>query len=182
MHAEIHVYTFKAGLLARMAHDLRLRVQRYELHVQAGRLRGHCDASSLLVEGVMTARGLDSAVLSERDKRQIESLSREILQSDRHPHVEVVAEVTAHAASNSFEVRGQLELRGETRPLQLELQPRGGRLEGAFELTPSEFGITPYKALGGAIKLQDRVRVHVAIDMQGQAPQVLLADAHFLQP
>jgi polyisoprenoid-binding protein YceI len=183
MHAEIHVYTFKAGLLARLAHDLRLRVQRHELHVEAGKVRGHCDASSLTVEGVMTERGLDSTGLSERDKRQIsETVRSEILRSDTHPRIELEADVSADATSSTLEVRGQLSVRGRARPVQLQLQQRGDQLQGAFELTPSEFGIAPYKALAGAIKLQDRVRVHVEIALQGQSLQVLLAQAQTLQP
>jgi hypothetical protein len=31
-------------------------------------------------------------------------------------------------------------------------------------LRPSEFGIAPYKALAGAIRLQDRVRVELDLD------------------
>jgi hypothetical protein len=176
MHANIHVFTFKAGLLARVAHDLRLHVQRHAFILQAGKLRGHCDAASLEVEGAMTSHGLDRSALSEGDKRQIlETVRTEILQSERHPRVEVEADVSADAAGTKFVVQGSLHLRGQARPLHLTLERRDDRLEGAFELTPSEFGIPPYKALAGAIKLQDRVRVQVELPLEGQDPAALLA-------
>lgn len=182
MHANIHVYTYKAGLLARVAHDLRLAVQRHELSVHAGKVRGHCDADSLRVEGVMTGHGLDPDALSEGDKRQIlETVQREILQSERYPRVELEADVSVDGARGAIQVRGSLRLRGQARPLQVELSKRGDKLAGAFELTPSEFGIAPYKALAGAIKLQDRVRVEVEIPLEGQDPAALLARSEPLQ-
>lgn len=181
MHANIHVYTFKAGLLARVAHDLRLHVQRHALSLQAGKLRGHCDAASLEVEGAMTGHGLDRNALSEADKRQVlETVREEILQSARHPQIEVEADVSA-AAGDRFVIQGSLRIRGQARPLRVELERNGDRLEGAFELTPSEFGIPPYKALAGAIKLQDRVRVQVELPLEGQDPAALLARADGLQ-
>ena len=182
MHANIHVYTFKAGLLARVAHDLRLRVERHELSLQGGELRGYCDADSLTVEGVVTGRGLDSGVLSEADKRQIlETMRTQILQTQRYPRVELEAAVRVGAAQGTLDVRGSLRRRGQERPLQLQLKQDGDRLSGAFELTPSEFGIPPYKALAGAIKLQDRVRVQVDLQLAGQDPTSLLASPDTLQ-
>ena len=181
MHANIHVFTFKAGLLARVAHDLRLTVQRHELTLQGGKLRGHCATDSLVVDGAMTSHGLDTGALSEGDKRQIlETLREEILHSDRHPRVELDADVSADA-QGTVEVRGSLRVRGQARPLHVQLQRSGDRLTGAFELTPSEFGIAPYKALAGAIKLQDRVRVQVDLPLEGREPAALLASGDVLQ-
>lgn len=48
---------------------------------------------------------------------------------------------------------------GQRRPLALLLGLSRDRLHGEVELTPSRWGIKPFKALMGAIKLQDRVRV-----------------------
>ena len=183
MHADIHVFTFKAGLLARVAHDLRLHVQRHALQVSAGKVRGHCEADSLIVDGVMTERGLDRAGLSDKDKLTIrETVRREILHSDVHPRIELEGDVSADASRGTIEVRGTLRVRGRSSAVHLQLQRRGDQLQGAFELTPSELGIPPYKALGGAIKLQDRVRVEVTIALEGRDPQVLLAEAQTLQP
>ena len=106
MHADIHVFTFKAGLLARVAHDLRLHVQRHALQVSAGKVRGHCDADSLIVDGVMTERGLDRAGLSDKDKLTIrETVRREILHSDVHPRIELEGDVSADASRGTIEAR-----------------------------------------------------------------------------
>jgi hypothetical protein len=38
---------------------------------------------------------------------------------------------------------------------------RGARLVGELELAPSQWGIKPFRALGGTLKVQDRIRVAV---------------------
>ena len=64
-------------------------------------------------------------------------------------------------------VRGTLELVGRSAPLELTLRARDGRLVGEVEFKPSRWGIKPYKALAGAIKLQDRVKVRVDLARDG---------------
>jgi hypothetical protein len=181
MDATIHVFTFKAGLLARVAHDLRLTLKRFEISVSAGQVRAFALADSLAIDGVMTVDGLDTHALSAKDQRSIlETVRSEILQSAEYPRIEVEASV--HSLSpNALEVRGELRLRGRVRPLKTKLIRSGDNLEAAFELKPSEFGIAPYKALGGAIKLDDRVRVSITVALAGQDPKGLLERSEPLQ-
>jgi hypothetical protein len=60
MNATIHVFTFKAGLLARVAHDLRLTLLKHEINVHARQVRAFALADSLVLDGVMTSHGLDT--------------------------------------------------------------------------------------------------------------------------
>lgn len=172
--SEIHVFTYKAGLLARVAHDLRLRVQRYDFTMQDGCISGSCDATSLLVEGAMTPHGLEPNALSEHDKQQLlETVRVEILDSDRYPRVAFEGQASANAGT--VHIDGSLTLRGRT--LAIESDLRGGAADlwqASFEITPSRFGIAPYKALAGAIKLQDRVTVVVTLQLAGERPVSIL--------
>lgn len=174
MHAIIHVFTFKTGLLARMAHDLRLTLGQCELTVQGRHIRGFCAADSLEVDGVINASGLDQKTLSANDKQQIkETIRSEILQSDRFPRLDFTAEISGTPGA-ALQVRGTLGIRGQTRAVATELTRSGDQLRAVLELTPSTFGIAPYKALAGAIKLQDRVRIEVTVLLEGQNPDSLL--------
>ena len=180
MHATIHVFTFKAGLLARVAHDLRLTLHKHELTLEAQRIRGYCAADSFTVDGVMGAHGLDPNVLSDKDKRQILATVRDdILESRRYPRIEF--EGQAHAHNGQIQISGNLRLKNQNRPIVTELMHVGDSVQTTFELKPSEFGIAPYKALGGAIKLDDRVRVSIAVALHGEKPLELLARAELLQ-
>jgi hypothetical protein len=173
MHAIIHVFTYKAGLLARLAHDLRLTVEQHQLTLQGRQLRGHCTADSLRIDGVPGSKGLDTQTLSTSDKQQIsETIRNEILQADRHPRIEFEGEITG---SGKLQVRGTLRLRGQSRSIAVDVTRSADRLHCSFELTPTQFGIAPYKALAGAIKLQDRVGITIDVLLEGQNPDTLLA-------
>jgi hypothetical protein len=172
--SEIHVFTYKAGLLARVAHDLRLKLQRYEFTLQDGRLSGYCEAASLVVEGAMTPQGLDRDALSEHDKQQIlETVRTEILQTERFGRVELDARVSVRGGL--VHIEGMLTLRGRTLAIESDLRSgAAGLWQASFEITPSRFGIPPYKALAGAIRLQDRVTVVVTLQLGGESPVSIL--------
>jgi hypothetical protein len=104
----------------------------------------------------------------------------EILLSRRYPRIELDGSLKALDGSK-LELRGELRLRGQARPFKTELIRAGDTLQTVFDLKPSDFGIAPYKALAGAIKLEDRVRVSIAVALQGQEPEALLDRAEPLQ-
>jgi polyisoprenoid-binding protein YceI len=144
-------------------------------------LKASCAADSLVIDGVMNADRLDDSVLSDKDQRQIlETIRKEILHSEQHPRVELEAEIEQRSPT-SFSLRGTLRLRGRERPVAMEAVRNGDLIQTSFELTPSEFGIPPYKALAGAIKLQDRVRVSIDVTLEGETPEVLIEKARSRQ-
>ena len=159
---EIHVFTFKEGLLSAVAHDLRLTLQRFELVNEAESLELYADAASLQVDGVVRAGSLDYATLDRSARSEIERTIRErVLRVDRHPRATFVAKLSP--ASDGLSVDGSLSLSGVTKPLSFTVKHDDGGYTGRVELHPSEWGIAPYRALLGAIKLQDRVVVSFRI-------------------
>ena len=152
--ARIQVFTFKRGLLSRVAHDLRLTPERFEVRTDGERVEGRFWPESLRVEGALKGGEIDPGALSESDKAEIERNVREkILRTDRYPE----ACFTGSAADHH--VRGELELVGETQPIEFDVHEQDGKLSGEVELVPTRWGIKPFKALMGAIQLQDRVLV-----------------------
>lgn len=154
--ATIHLFTFKDGLLARLAHDLRLSVQRFEIRRDGAALSGRFVPDSLVVDGVVGKGGrLDPEGLSASDKAKIlRNSAEEILHTARHPDITFTG-----ALEPGDVVAGQLTMVGRTCDLRAAVSTSGGRLRAEFTLVPSQWGIAPYKALAGAIKLQDRVLV-----------------------
>ena len=181
MDATIHVFTFKAGLLARVAHDLRLTFRQHEITVHARRVYAFAVAESLVIDGAMTPSGLDTRTPSAKDQRSIlETVHNEILLSRRYPRIELDGSIQTLAVHRHM-LSGELRLRGQARPIKTELIRSGDILQSVLELKPSEFGIAPYKALGGAIKLDDRVRISIHVALAGQSPEELLERSEPLQ-
>lgn len=158
--ATIHVFTYKDGLLARLAHDLRLTLRRFELRREGDAITGRFWLDSLAIDGAIGRGGhVDPAILGESDLRKIRSnMTDEILHAARHPEVTFRGTLRGPAT-----VEGELTLVGKTCPIGAVVHSAGGRLRTEITLVPSRWGIAPYKALAGAIKLQDRVVV--ALDL-----------------
>lgn len=151
-----HVFTFKDGLLARLAHDLRLRVDRWEVEVEGEAVTARCWTSSLWPEGAMSGGRLDEGSLSDGDREKIrENITEKILSAGRYPEIVF----RGQAPEGSATVKGELTLAGRSAPLEIPLRREGGVVRGEVTLVPSRWGIEPYKAMGGAIKLQDKVRI-----------------------
>ena len=150
----VHVFTFKTGLLSRVAHDLRLSIPGARLDWDGPTVRGEVALSGLQVDGVMRDGRLDAAGLSARDRASIRRTATEtLLQVARHPVASFEGMRTASA------LQGRLSFRGRSIDVQLPVSDR----RVIATLRPSAWGIAPYRALMGAIQLQDRVRVEIPI-------------------
>lgn len=157
--SSLKVWTFKnpSTVLARFAHDLCFEVRRFSVQISSENdeveVTVRVDPQELELLGSV---GKDGSLkpMKPRDKVEIESTARgTILEVKRFR--EVVFE--AHGPWDS--PSGTLELRGVRRPLTLRTTREGTRCTGSVELVPSLWGIAPYRAFLGALKLEDRVRV-----------------------
>lgn len=163
---QIRLFTFKEGLLSRVAHDLRLQVQRFTIAQIGDEVVAELEPGSIVVEGVMNGTRFDPRGLGDRDRAKIgETIRGQILQVRAHPKIVFRGALSGGTGvGGRIRVDGTLELLGVRRALSLVAVREGERIRGSVTLTPSGFGIRPYKALAGAIRLQDRVRVDVDLD------------------
>ena len=67
----IEVFTFREGLLSPIAHDLRLRLERFEITHNGNAVEGRFWPDSLVVEGVIEHGRLSENVLSEAQRAEI---------------------------------------------------------------------------------------------------------------
>ncbi|MFZ5481702.1 MAG: YceI family protein [Myxococcota bacterium] len=159
----IEVFTFKErALLSPIAHDLRLVLEKYEVTFEGARVRVVCHAQSLRVDGAVKEGRIEP--MSEKDRREIDRNAREtVLKAGRFPLIrfEGVREEGA--------VVGELELNGVKRPIRIAYTVEGDAALGQVEIAPSRWGIQPYKALLGALRLQDRVIVRFDVPLPGTA-------------
>lgn len=161
----VHVFTFKEGLLSSVAHDLRLTPERFEIeivHAEAGggptTVTARFWPATLRIDGAVKNGQLEAGGLSDRDRREIhDNLTDKVLHTDRHPEARFSGQLAIDAPL--ARVDGTLSLAGRDANLSITVRREDGRYRGEVELAPSRFGIAPFKALMGAIRLQDRVRL-----------------------
>ena len=157
----ISVLTYKDGLLSRLGHDLRLTLERFEIEIDGDRVAGRFWPDSLQIAGAVRDGQLSPGELSQKDRRDIQGNIAKVLQTKRHPEVRFDGRVEQSAAGPSaakrLEVSGTLRMVGRQADLTIEVHRDDGKLSGQLTLTPTRWGIQPFKALLGALRIQDRV-------------------------
>jgi len=161
--AECLVFTYKAGLLSGVAHDLKLRVGQFEITVDDQGIHARFDASSLRVVCARTGGQDDLRALSERDRREIEAtVVRDVLDARSHPAIDFHSStVAATVAPAEMQIDGTLSIRGRERPLSLLARREGDRAVIETAIHQPDFGIRPYTAMLGALRIKPDVAVTV---------------------
>lgn len=151
----IHIDAFKDGLLSRLGHDIRLRVQRFRIEVDDQRVEARFETNS--IEMVSALReGRPGPGLSSKDCREIErTLASKVLNTRAIP--EAIFRGVLEQDGARIRLVGSLDLAGRKQPLTVDAERSDGLIRGDVELAPSRWGIRPYKALMGALRMQDRV-------------------------
>jgi polyisoprenoid-binding protein YceI len=158
------VQAFAAGMLSGFAHSPTFAIREFtgELRFTA---ETFADASFQLTARADTLKLTDH--LSPKDRDEIETRMRqEVLETAVYPEIvfqssEFMADMIA---DNWYRLRlkGELRLRGVRQPQLIDAQLRMSedlaRLGGQCSLAPSAYRIKPVTAVGGMIKLKDKVK------------------------
>jgi hypothetical protein len=173
--SEVRVLVGRSGRLARLGHD----------HVVAvAELRGEVDLREPLADSIarLTAPvaafvlddprhraqvGLDTTPSAADVEATRHNMLGELgLDAQRHPELALVARV-AQAQGPVLRLAVDLTLRGVTRRVEslARLEDADGALAvtGALDVDQTAFGIEPYSVLGGALRVEDRLRVSYRI-------------------
>jgi len=161
-HGVLSVRTGRTGAAAKAGHDLLIHVTAWQATLEVGedpaqtRIALDADASSLRVRegtGGMQALGDD-------DRASIqETIDDEILKRQAIAFRSTAVET---ADGDRMSVRGELTLAGATAPIAFDLGVDDqGALSGSAVVKQTDWGITPYSALFGALKVADEVEVAV---------------------
>ncbi len=159
--ADCIVNTRKEGVLSAMGHDLVLRVTSFEIVVEGTTsVRARFDASSLKVVGAMSHGTVRTDLLSRRDVESIEKLiDEEVLRASKFPNIEFASSSVTEVGGD-LRVTGSLSLCGASRELQVVVNE--GRRCGVV-LDQRWFGITPYRAPLGVLRVAPEVMVEVTL-------------------
>jgi len=158
----IHVFTFKDGVLSAVAHDLRVRLEQFAITLEGEAVHGEFDLRSLSLDGPVRDGVVHPDEYDASKRADVEkAMHGDVLHTDKHP----MARFTGRAAAKGegFAVSGELELAGQKAPVAFDVSRDNGTYRAQVELVPSRWGIAQYKALFGAIRLKDVLRVEVAL-------------------
>jgi polyisoprenoid-binding protein YceI len=165
------VFVGKAGLFSALGHDHEIGVKSFSGHIVAPEAGASGGSLELDIEAKSLAL-LDKKVSEEDRKKIFDSMHNEVLESARYQKItfKSVSVSDMKQTSNntySFTLNGDLTLRGVTKriavPVALTITPEQLRATGKYALKQTDYGIKPYSAAGGTIKVKNEVTVNFSI-------------------
>jgi polyisoprenoid-binding protein YceI len=162
-HCRCELRTWREGVLSRVGHDLLLDVGPAALRREGDVVTASVQASSVRVRCAMRDGREDPAALSPKDRAQIDAAARdEVLDAARHPRITLRAALPAGLAPPTT-LTAALTLRGVTRDVRVALSTEGGATVAVITVRPSEFGVKPFTAMLGALRVRDAVEIRVTV-------------------
>ena len=162
-NATLTIRTQKGGAAAKAAHNLVIEVTSWQGTLELGAERKvslTADARSMRVRegsgGMMT--------LGDEERASIEqTIDEEVLKGS----VISFESSSVKGDGDRLEVSGELELAGRHAPIVFELTLAGGRVTGTATVKQTDWGIKPYSALFGTLKVLDEVQVGIDGSLNG---------------
>lgn len=150
----------RAGPLARLGHDH--VVASHDLGGYVAPEEGRADLflalDRLVVDepGLRAEAGLDTQPSREAVEGTRRNMLEKVLETERFPFILIRA-----ARKDGETLRLAVTLHGTTRemdlPVRIESSPGSMTVSGRFSINQSDFGITPFSVLGGALQVRDQV-------------------------
>lgn len=162
-NAECLVFTFKDGLLSRVGHDLKLRVERFSGSLTEHSVTATFDPRSVRVVAAVRGGKDDVSALSPKECQQVvDNIERAILQPSRFPEIRFLSTQLTREG-NALRVRGTLDLHGVSKEIAVTARRVDGRWLAEVDLHQPDFGIEPFSALLGTLRVKAQIRVRISI-------------------
>ncbi len=167
----------RGGPLARLGHDHVVSSRSVQGYVTLGLRRADLVVAldRLMVDdpGLRKAAGFDTQPsAADIEATRVNMLDR-VLQLERHPRLLVQVRQASGAVAGAA-MEAAIVLNGVTRrvqlPVQLDVDKESITARGTFSVLQSDFGISPFSILGGAIAVQDRLSVRFELRGKRFAP------------
>lgn len=177
-HGVLSIHTSRQGVASKVGHDLRIEPTNWTATVTLpdgdltkASVRLVADARSLRVrEGSGGAKAL-----SDSDRADIEkNMHNKQLLTDRHPEIVFestsVSNVSAPEPPATGTLQGQLTVLGRSSPVSVDVsvEPSNGgyRVTASGVVRQTDWGIKPYSAFLGALKVKDEVDVRFVAEFK----------------
>src|SRR5882724_7316985 len=167
----LQVRTGRAGMASKVGHDLTLEASNWKATVTVD-----ADPAQSQVKATIEPRSLEvvsatggAKPVSDKDKNDIKKNIAGLLGNNS-----ITFESTAVKArdENNVAVTGNLSIASQSRQVTLDLtmQPDGStaHLKGKVPIVQSNFGVKPFSAMMGALKVKDEVEVDLDVKLPSE--------------
>jgi polyisoprenoid-binding protein YceI len=162
--------TGRTGLGRRAGHDLTIEATRWEADAVVN-AEDPSQSSVMLtieVDSLEVREGTGGLKpLTDSDRADIKAtIGQKILRIADHPAI-TFSSSQVTGTSDAFQISGHLTIMGQARPVTVFGGIDAGRIRGHATITQSQWGIKPYSAFAGALRLADNVTVEFDLAAPG---------------
>jgi len=166
--SKIEIQVAKDGFFKAFGHDHLVSTTRFSGSVRLAESKME-ESSVTFAAEANSLRVVDPGE-SEKDRNEVQAtmLGEQVLDVARYPQIQfsssTIKVVSASKSTFELQASGTLTLHGTKKPVTLPVRVQisdDGSLTCDTEiyLLQSDFGITPYKAAGGAVKVKDKLKL-----------------------
>lgn len=165
---DLIIRTSVEGRAARFGHALTLTFGEWSATIhfesdRAARVEVSVDVSSL---EVTEGRG-GATPLTDIDRALIRRTALKSLGTSSDPTSTFVS-TAVDGNESDYQLKGELTIAGKHQTVEIEVgvteNPNSWSIVGKLDLLQSDFGIKPYSAILGSLKVTDRVDVHLTVE------------------
>ncbi|WP_229487467.1 YceI family protein [Pseudoduganella lutea] len=175
--ALIAVTVRRGGALARLGHDHVVAARRIDGRVDPAAglavLRFRLDEMTVDEAALRSEAGLTTQPSADAIAGTRVNMLTKVLDAQTFPFVEVRAQRTGVAGA----VQADITLHGVTRrytvPAALDTTPPGLTARGTLVLKQTDFGITPFSVMGGAMAVQDALEIRFVLPARPAVPEAV---------
>jgi hypothetical protein len=167
--AVCQVFTYKEGLLAPFAHDLRIVVTSFVITIgnENRFVNARFDAESLRVDCAMVNGTERPDLLSTWEKEEINrSIIKDVLDTGTYKDI-LLASSSVTRENSAYLVKAALTVHGVTRDIIFNIKPVAEQYVADVRLSLPDFGIKPFAALFGAVRIRPGILIRVMIPQTG---------------
>lgn len=164
-HGSLLLRVDREGVAKSMGHDLVIEAHDWSADIDlTDDLTTSSVTATIQVASLEVREGHGGAKsLSDKDKADIKkNINDKVLNSRKFPTITFASTTVKPLSGNQTTVTGNLTICGQVRPADLELTVADdGSATGTMRVVQSQWGIKPFSALLGALKVKDEVVIEI---------------------
>lgn len=159
------LHTGREGMAKKIGHDLVIEAGRWtaKVSVDADDLTRSTASVTVDTRSLEVVSGDGGAKpLSDKDRKDIkENIDKKVLKTDKFPDITFTSSRVEAKGADKATVHGDLTIMGTARPASMDITLTGNKAKGTMTVTQSDWGIKPFSALMGTLKLANTLQITV---------------------
>jgi len=157
-HSTVTVHVYKTGFFSALAHNHVIKAP-----ISSGAIDREQHTVTLIFHVVDLQ--LADTEGSESDHKEIDATMKgpKVLDAANFPDISFSSKRVDVLGQDTYKVTGNVKIHGVVREIAVPISSSGGVFKGSVTLKQTDFGITPIKIAGGAVRVKDEIEISFEI-------------------